>query len=363
MDTLTHFFGFLDILDSAERPILNNMPSQWLSALVVSAVSYLLIYLLRRVALTRLVDYAQKTSNKIDDVIASLFQKTGIWFIVAICSYLGSLALNLDSVIHVINRVLFVIVLLQIGVWASFLLTSFFQYWLKTNHEDTSKNTAIVAFRYIGKVVIWVLILLLILDNMGIEVVSLMAGLGVGGIAVALAVQNILGDVFSSISIVLDKPFEIGDFIIVGDSLGTVEYVGLKTTRVRSLSGEQLVISNSDLLSSRIRNYKRMFERRMLFTIGVTYQTPRSQLLEIPRLIKEIVEQQSKVRFERAHLKDYGDSAILYEYVYWVLDSDMGISMDIQQSIHIALYDAFKERDISFAYPTQAIHLVTDRSM
>jgi small-conductance mechanosensitive channel len=198
------------------------------------------------------------------------------------------------------------------------------------------------------------------LDNLGYNVSALLAGLGIGGIAVALALQNVLGDLFASLSITLDKPFVTGDFIIVGDLLGTVSHVGLKTTRVTSLSGEQLVFSNSDLLSSRIRNFKRMSERRVVFSFGVLYQTPVSQLEEIPAIVREIVESTDTTRFDRAHFKEFGDSAYLYEVVYYVREPDYNLYMDRQQQINLELCRRFEERGIEFAYPTRTLHLASD---
>ena len=168
---------------------------------------------------------------------------------------------------------------------------------------------------FVGRIVLWSVVLLMILDNLGVNITALVASLGIGGIAVALAVQNILGDIFASLSIALDRPFAIGDFIVVGDVLGTVEYIGLKTTRIRSLSGEQIVFSNADLLKSRIRNYKRMTERRVVFGFGVVYQTPHDKLERIPAMVREVIEAQPKTRFDRAHFKEYGDSALAFEAV------------------------------------------------
>ncbi len=199
------------------------------------------------------------------------------------------------------------------------------------------------------------MILLLVLDNLGVNITALVAGLGVGGIAVALAMQTILGDLFASLSIVLDKPFVVGDFLIIGDLLGSVEYVGLKTTRLRSLSGEQLVFSNSDLLGSRIRNYGRMYERRVQFNIGVTYQTPRDRLVKIPQIIREAVEQQSDTRFDRSHFKEYGDFSLVFESVYYVMGPDYNKYMDIQQAINLHIHERFEQQGIEFAYPTQTL--------
>jgi len=204
---------------------------------------------------------------------------------------------------------------------------------------------------------VWFVVILIALDNLGVNIKTLIAGLGIGGIAVALALQNILGDLFASLSIILDKPFVIGDFIIINEYLGTVEHIGLKTTRIRSLSGEQLIFSNSDLLKSRIRNFKRMYERRVVFTIGVLYQTPYEKLCRIPKMIREIVEGNDQVRFDRAHFKEYGDFSLKFEIVYWIQNPDYNLYMDIQQTINLEIYKKFEASRIKFAYPTQTLFL------
>jgi small-conductance mechanosensitive channel len=199
--------------------------------------------------------------------------------------------------------------------------------------------------------------LLIALDNLGVNVSALIAGLGVGGIAVALAMQNILGDLFASFSIVLDKPFVIGDFIIVDNFLGTIEHIGLKTTRVRSLSGEQLIFSNTDLLKTRIRNYKRMYERRIVFSIGVVYQTSHEKLTKIPKIIKNIINKQEQTRFDRAHFKEYGPYSLNFEIVYWIEIPDYNIYMEIQQAINLEIFKQFEKEDIEFVYPSQSIYI------
>jgi small-conductance mechanosensitive channel len=221
--------------------------------------------------------------------------------------------------------------------------------------EDPSEVTTLSLLKFFGRIIIWSLVVLLILDNVGVNITTLIAGLGVGGIAVALALQTVLGDLFASLSIVLDKPFEVGDFLIVEDLLGTVEYVGLKTTRLRSLSGEQLVFSNSDLLSSRIRNYGRMYQRRVVFNLGVTYQTPRDKLIKIPEIVRAAIEQQSKTRFDRSHFKEYGDFALVFESVYFVQGPDYNEYMDIQQAVNLQVHEQFEKQGIEFAYPTQTL--------
>jgi len=200
-------------------------------------------------------------------------------------------------------------------------------------------------------------VVLVALDNFGVKVTTLVAGLGVGGIAAALAVQNILGDLFASVSILLDRPFEIGDFIIVGAQMGTVERIGLKSTRVRALSGEQLVFANADLLSSRIQNFKRMQERRVLFGLGVTYDTPTEKMERIPQILREIVSAQPNARLDRAHFSKYADWSLNFEVVYYMKVPDYNAYMDTQQIINLEILKRFRAEGIEFAFPTQTLHV------
>jgi small-conductance mechanosensitive channel len=203
--------------------------------------------------------------------------------------------------------------------------------------------------------VLWALLTLVALGNLGVDITALVAGLGVGGVAVALATQNILGDVFASVSILLDKPFVPGDFVIIDDYMGTVENIGIKTTRIRSLGGEQIVFSNADLLRSRLRNYKRMAERRVVFRLGVVYQTTPETLKHVPDILREIVEAQDGTRFDRSHFVSYGDFALVFETVYYVVSPDYNRYMDINQAINLEIARRFADTGIEFAYPTQTL--------
>jgi len=194
-----------------------------------------------------------------------------------------------------------------------------------------------------------------LMDNLGFNISAVVAGLGIGGIAIALAAQAILGDLFSYFVIFFDRPFEVGDFINVGDKVGTVEYTGIKTTRVRALSGEQLVFANTDLTNSRIHNFKKMEKRRVVFKLGVVYQTLADTLAEIPNLVKEIIEKQPDTTFDRGHFATYGDFSLNFEFVYFVLSSDYVKFMDTQQRINLEIYKEFENRGIEFAYPTQTL--------
>ncbi len=226
---------------------------------------------------------------------------------------------------------------------------------LRRGREDPSRVSSFGILSIAAQVAVWSLALLVALQNLGFEITALVAGLGIGGIAIAFALQNILGDIFCSVAIILDKPFAVGDFIIVGEQMGTVENIGIKTTRVRSIWGEQIVFSNADLTSSRIRNYKRMKERRITFALGVVYETPAEKLERIPGIIREAIASIPLTRFDRAHFKQYGDFALNFEIVYYVLNPEFNVYMDIQQKINLAIFRRFKEENIQFAYPTQEI--------
>jgi len=246
----------------------------------------------------------------------------------------------------------------QAALWADRGLRAWLaEYRLST--DDPARATSTAALGFILRILIWVVLVLMVLDNLGFNITTLVASLGIGGVAVALAVQNILGDLFASLSIVLDKPFVIGDFIVVEDMAGTVEYVGLKTTRIRSLAGEQIVYANAKLLGSRIHNLKRMETRRVAFTVGVVYGTPTQQLRAVPALIEAAIRGQAQVRFDRAHFSRLGPSSLDFEVVYFVENADYLVFMNVQQEIYLALYDSFCAQGIDFAFPTQTLHLAS----
>ncbi len=341
--------------------IYGNSIMDWLVAagiavLVGGGVRLLLVVLTHRLEIL-----TRRTRSNLDDLLVGLLGKTKGLFVVLLAVWAGSLYLDLSPVVQGRIRTLLVVgFLFQGALWSVGVSAHFLdRHRERQLEEDPSMATALGALSFLVRVGVWALFLLLILANLGIDITALVAGLGVGGIAVALAVQNVLGDLFASLSIVLDKPFVLGDFVVVGEFMGTVEHVGLKTTRVRAISGEQLIFSNSDLLSSRIRNFKRMEERRALFTVGVTYDTPPEKLERIPQIIREVVEAQENVRFDRSHFKSFGDFSLNFETVYYMLEPDYAAYMDAQQAINLALYRRFAEEEIEFAFPTQTVHVVS----
>ncbi len=339
------------------RIYLGNSVKEWLVALGAAVVIFLVLRLVKAVLHARIRKLAEKTATDVDDFIADLLNRVPFLFLFAVSVFLGSKMLRLSGQVdNVLSKLVTIVIIFQAVVWGSAL----FDYLIRRARAGKKEAVPEEAARYaalgfVARLVLWSIGLLLALDNLGIKVTALVAGLGVGGIAVALAVQNVLGDLFASMSIIMDAPFAVGDFIVVDDLRGTVENIGLKTTRVRGLGGEQLVFANSDLLKSRIRNYKRMEERRIAFTIGVTYQTPAEKLERIPGIVREIVAAQEKCRFDRSHFAAYGDFSLNFETVYYVTVADYLVYMDVQQAINLALFRRFEEEGIEFAYPTQTV--------
>ena len=342
-----------------EYQIWNNDLLAWSIALGIAIATYIVLHGARALLVRRIKAFAANTTTWVDDLAARVLAATHPLFMFAVGLYTGSHWLALPpKTVTLLSHLVVTALLLQMARWGDVGVHSWLQFYrTRRTGADAAATTSTAALGFVARVFIWAVIILMILDNFGVNITALVASLGIGGVAVALALQNVLGDLFSSLSIVLDKPFEVGDFIGVDDLVGTVEYVGLKTTRIRGLGGEQIVFSNSDMLGSRIRNFKRMQTRRIVFGIGVVYEISKAQLLAIPGILREAVEAQPQVKFDRAHFKAYGASSLDFEVVYIVQTADFGVYMDVQQAINVAIFERFEQEGIGFAYPTQTVHL------
>jgi small-conductance mechanosensitive channel len=332
---------------------------QWAVGLGTAAGLWVVLVALRRILASRLSRLAARTSNNVDDFIAELIRRTrpGILLLLSLWPALTILDAG-PRVREVAHFVTVIIVTIQAAIWGQLVLEQMFSSRIQTlRTENPESATTLGGVTLLARIALWVILAIIALDNLGVDVTTLVAGLGIGGIAIALALQNILGDLFASLSIAMDKPFVVGDFVVVGDLAGTVQRVGLKTTRIQSLTGEQLVISNTDLLNSRIHNFKRMTERRILFSIGVTYDTSSEKLRMIPKIIEEIIRADGMTRFDRAHFVRYDDFALTFEIVYYVLSPEYNRYMDIHQRINLAIFDRFAAEGIEFAFPTQTLYL------
>ncbi len=334
--------------------VFGNTGKDYLVAFIILVIFVTLLKVFQIVILKKLENIVKKTKTDLDDVLIAIVEriKPPVYSFIALYGAFQFLTLS-DIVEKIIDGLLILVVVYQIINT----LQEFVNFAVrKLSSEDKKVSSSVVSsISIMAKTVLWSFAVLLILSNWGINISSLVAGLGIGGIAIALAVQKILSDVFSSFSIFVDKPFEEGDFIAVGQDMGVVQKIGIKTTRIKSLQGEELIISNQELTTERVKNFKRMKERRIVFTIGICYETPTEKMKKIPEIIKEIVEKEEFARFDRAHFKTYGDFSLNYEIVYFVTSREYLKYVNTQQSINLALKESFEKEGIEFAYPTQTI--------
>lgn len=346
-------------MELLNQSFYGNSLSRILTALAVALVALLALEIAKKLVARHAAALSVKRAGGIYDLAAELLAKTRFFILVLLSLYAGSLVLAFPPKADiVVTAVAILAFLLQAAIWGNHAITFWLEdYRVKRLKEDAVGVTMVTTLAFLVRVVMWAVIVLIVLDRFGVNITALVAGLGIGGIAVALAVQNILKDLFASLSIVLDKPFVIGDFITVDGFMGTIEDIGLKTTRVRSLGGEKLIFPNSNLLESRIRNYRDMRERRVLFSIGVVYQTPPDKVRAIPGLIRELIGKQENTRFERCHFNSFGDSSLGFETVYWMTVPDYNIFMDTQQAIYLELLERFEHEGIEFAYPTRTLFI------
>lgn len=343
--------------ETLEQVYFKNSVQDYLISATIIVVGLLVLRLFRNVILNRLKKWSDKTETKADDMLVSGIEKYGLPMLNFLVLYYGLYYLEFSvKVQRVVDAAITVVVIFFIvRLFIAFIEMSLERY-VKKQEGGEEKLKQLRGVMLVVNIVIWALGIVVLFSNLGYNVTAIITGLGIGGIAIALAAQNILGDLFNYFVIFFDRPFEIGDFIVVDDKKGTVEYVGIKTTRLKSLSGEQLIFSNSDLTNSRIHNFKRMERRRIVFNLGVTYQTSVEQLKKIPPFIKTAVERQTGTTLDRTHFASYGDFSLNFETVYFVESSEYNRYMDVQQSINLELFEVFAKEGIEFAYPTQTVY-------
>lgn len=342
-----------------DQVYLGNSVVDWIRSIILLLVLLAGATVVKWLSASRLKSWSEKTITSWDDAVVDLIRSLRVWLLAPLLIRMAmsdlTLAASVDNGLHIVSVACVAIqllllsrVLIDAGISAL---------ERKSRDADGQPDPSVVSsmgmLRFFGLLIAGSIVLMLALSNLGVEITPMLTGLGIGGIAVALAVQNILGDLFASLTILLDRPFVVGDFIIVGDDMGSVERIGIKTTRVRSLSGEQLIFANGDLLTSRVQNFKRMQERRILFTVGVTYETPPDRLYRLPEIISAAVLRQDQTRLDRCHFKGFGAYSLDFEVVYYVLTPEYNRYMDIQQAINFELIRVLAEEGIEFAYPTQ----------
>ena len=354
-DSLTHTLGL------SERIYYGNSIAEWLIAGVVALAVWSTVSLVRRFIAAHYKQYSTAHHSTPVRLIFYLLGHTKqfLFFALAIDAGQESLVLP-DKLQHIVSNLVLTLVLLQVGLWAGRSL----RFYLEIKELERGADRVFVGsldiINFVARMLIWSLLILVALDNFGVNITALLAGLGVGGVAVALALQNVLGDLFASLSIALDKPFVVGDSLNIDTYTGSVEHIGIKTTRLRSENGEQIILSNADILKSRVRNYGRMSEQRVLTTLRIDYATAAEKLQGIPKILEGIVRAQANLRFDRCHLKTLGESSLLFELSYFVVQPKLNPLMDLQQTVNLRIIDEFQQQKIHFALPTQRV--VIDRS-
>ncbi|CAJ0792003.1 hypothetical protein LMG19083_02230 [Ralstonia psammae] len=331
----------------------------WAAAALTLIAAYAVLSSVLHLICNRFEARARRTGYRFDILVTAVLRDTHPLFIALAALLAGSYFIDLPTrIANKLDHIWFVIIGFQIALWLNRGVKLWSRDRLSTQTHATRNPVITSMTAWVLRFALWSMLVLAILANVGVNITAFVASLGVGGVAVALAVQSILSDLFASLAIGLDKPFEIGDFIVFESIAGTVQHVGLKTTRIRSLSGEEIIASNTALLKSTIHNYKRMSERRIVFAFGVTYDARAAQLQKIPDIVRRAVEAAGNTRFDRAHFKEFGENALNFEVVYFVTDPDFNLYMDIQQRINLTILEGLENLGTSFALPTRTIQLV-----
>jgi small-conductance mechanosensitive channel len=336
--------------------IWGNTLERYLISLAIVIVGFLVLRGIKNYVITRIKHVVSKTESNLDDIALQVVEKYGIPIVRVLIIYFSVELLELKPSVEKWLNIAYGVVVLYFAVTLLLaLVRRLLEAQVMKLENGETKLKQIGGIMVVLKIVVWSIGLLVLFSNLGYNVTTILTGLGIGGIAIALAAQNILGDLFNYFVIFFDRPFEVGDFITVDDKKGTVEYIGIKTTRIRSITGEQLIIANSNLTGSRIHNFKRLESRRVVFTIGVVYGLPIEKLKMIPSIIKQIVSTSELVRFDRVHFNRYGDFSLDYEVVFFVDTPDYNTYMDILQQINFDIYEKFASEKIDFAFPTQTL--------
>lgn len=344
------------LLGASGRLYYGNSIVEWSIAAVVAIATWSALWGVRRWIASHYAQLSTTARSTPVRLIVYLVRNTKQFLFLAIAVYAGQEGLTLNpKVQHIVSNGVLVLVLTQVGLWAGRTVRFYLEIKEAERGPDRSFAGSLDIINFVARILIWSLLILVALDNLGINITALLAGLGVGGVAVALALQNILGDLFASLSIALDKPFVVGDSLTIDSYVGSVEHIGIKTTRLRSETGEQIILSNADILKSRVRNFGRLPEQRTLTTIRVPYNTPSDKLQAIPKLLEGIVREQANARFDRCHLKAMGDSALQFELSFFVQQPKLNPLLDLQQAVYFRIIEEFRRLEIEFALPTSRV--------
>src|SRR5688572_16491133 len=336
---------------------LGNPIERWLLAAAFIVISTVMLWVLKQLAVKRLSKYIARTRTDFDDLFVDLLSRTRVLLIfIATISPATTSVLTLPPNTHSVLRLASVIALLtQIGIWANAFITFWTERYARRGEGIGAGTTALSTLAVLARIALGGLLILFLLDNLGVDVTALLAGLGIGGLIIALALQNMVGDVLAAMAILVGKPFVVGDFIEAQSLMGTVESVGLRATRMRTLNGDELIFPNRKLLEGTIRNHTRMTERRVDFRLAITYGTAAAKLERIPAIAREAVAQHPLVRFDRAHFRTLRDWSLEFDVIYFIASSDFNVYVDIQQQINLELMRRLEAEEIGLAVPMQVV--------
>ncbi len=342
--------------------LFNNSGWDYIQALLCFLGVIIIFNIFKLIILVRVKALAERTRRSIDDFIIKIIKELKPHFYLIIAFYIAIEPLNLNDLFGKIIFSLFIIVLIfQVVLVVQQVVDYILEKKILKNIEgaDDAKNkkAVIKLLSQMVKIILWMTGFLMILSNLGVNVTSLVAGLGIGGIAIAFALQGILKDLFASFSIFLDQPFKVGDYVKIGTDSGTIKRIGIKTSRIQTLSGEELILANIDITSSRVRNFSRMKKRRVKYDIGVVYGTSSKKIEEIPKIIEEIVKKEKDTTFGRVRFTTFGEFALIFEVLYHINSSDFDLYLKINEKINLGIYEEFEKKKIKFAYPTQTLHI------
>ena len=333
---------------------LDNSIKGYLIAFGFFVLAIIVLKIFKQIIIVKIKKLADHTKTEFDDLLIKTVDSIGWPFYLFLSLYF---AFKFIIISGTLERIVFYLLLI-IGIYYVVRgIQRIIDYGFHKIIEKKQDTAVVNLLSKITKIVLWVIAIIIILQNLGYNISTLAAGLGIGGLAIAFAIQNILGDIFASFSIYFDKPFQIGDFIIVGNDMGTVKKIGIKSTRIQTLQGEELVISNKELTEIRIHNYKKMEKRRIVFTFGVVYETPTEKVRKIPDIVKNIINSVNLAETDRVHFNKFGDSSLNFEVVYYLNSSDYNEYMDVQQQINLAIKQEFEKKKVEFAYPTQTVFI------
>ncbi|MBI5391041.1 mechanosensitive ion channel family protein [Candidatus Woesearchaeota archaeon] len=354
------------VINALREEIVKNSTNDYVSSAIVFLVGLVILKIFKTVIISKLKQLALKTKNDVDDALIEFVDEIHWPVFVIGAAWFASKPLHLPVLVDTAFNYVIYATLVYLAIKLSFKVINYFteKEVRRRKEQHEGQNVSVVNFLSIGaKTIVIILIGILVLSNIGLNVSSLLAGLGIGGIALAFGLQRVLEDIFSSVSIYFDQPFKEGDFIVVGTDRGTVRRIGLRSTRIKTLRGEELIVPNKELTSTRVSNLKNMEQRRIEFNVGVEYNTPVRKIKKIKAAVKKIITQQPSAEFDRVHFKAFGDFSLIFEIVYFVKSRSVKEYKDTQEAINLGMMKYFEKEDIKFAYPTQTIILQKENNV